>query len=313
MKIWIVVNIQNPETYYYRFHVTDPEVDTDLYHEGIEAHSRLLRSIHTAEIGPIRYDLFEFSPASNDNEHSFDEEPTISECLINNHDDLYTDSKGEPQKSPFLKLYSKDGDMWILTWYKEKQDSAVYYLQNVFLNDLSKWTRQNHLNVEVRIPSVSNGDTNASSTAPNTSAGMNTMESDDPDADEFGRMKRTPKVNAGTQVEMPQFAPPNQNRSSGEPTSRASSSLTNNTTTNTTNAAWGYSAYGAYGGYGSYYNPAMSNQYPLSHPYPQNLQGQSSSKPYNFQLQDNGERLSIDNLNHILRGVEIQPIELCRI
>jgi hypothetical protein len=130
------------------------------------------------------------------------------------------------------------------------------------------------------------------------------MESEDPDADEFGRMKRTQKVNVGTQVEMPQFAPANQNKSSEEPTSRASSSLTNNTTTNTASAAWGYSTYGTYGGYGSYYNPAMSNQYPLSHPHLQNPQCQSPPKPYSFQLQDNGERLSIDNLNHILQGVE---------
>jgi hypothetical protein len=101
------------------------------------------------------------------------------------------------------------------------------------------------LNVKVRIPSVRNGDTNTSYTVPNTSIGRSMTEIDDPDVDEFGRRKRNPQVNVGTQDTI--------NR---EPTSRASSSLTNITAVNNINAGWGYGGYSAYGGY---YNPALSH------------------------------------------------------
>jgi hypothetical protein len=142
------------------------------------------------------------------------------------------------------------------------------------------------LNVKVRIPSVRNGDTNTSYTVPNTSIGRSMTEIDDPDVDEFGRRKRNPQVNVGTQDTI--------NR---EPTSRASSSLTNITAVNNINAGWGYGGYSAYGGY---YNPA------LSHPYLQNQPSQAPPQPYSFQLQDNGERVSIDQLNHLLRAIESQ-------
>jgi hypothetical protein len=135
--------------------------------------------------------------------------------------------------------------MWILTWYKKDQESAVYYLQNVFLKDLNKWTKREQSNVKVRIPSARNGDTNTSYTVLNTSIGKSTTEIDDPDVDEFGRRKRNPQVNVGTQVEIPLTAPTNQDTINREPTSRASSSLTNTTTVNNINAGWGYGGYSA--------------------------------------------------------------------
>lgn len=62
---------------------------------------------------------------------------------------------------------------------------------------------------------------------------------------EFGRRKRNPQVNVGTQVEIPLIAPTNQDTINREPTSRASSSLTNTTAVNNINAGWGYGGYSA--------------------------------------------------------------------
>ena len=289
-----------PETYDYRFYAPDPEVDHDSYYEGLEAQSNYVRSVHAAEFGPVRYNLFEFSPASGDEEHHFDEEPTISENLINSCDDLYTDADGIPQQSPFAKLYNKERNMWIITWPKTNQESAVYYLEKVFRKDLSRWTRREYTSMDIRIPSAHKKDATGS-TAPNTSIASSTMDGhEDPNVDEFGRRKKTPGVNVGTQVQLPQEIPPSEpNTNSREAASRTSSSLTAFTAVNNINATWGY------GGYYPQY--AMNTQQSMQHPMQQSTQHpmqQNPSQPYSFQLQDNGGVLTIDQLNQVLKSID---------
>jgi hypothetical protein len=243
----------------------------------------------------ISHDLYSIDP--NLSKTNWADDGTISQLLLGQDEPLFYIDK-VAQYSPFRKLY-QDGRSWTLLWTMDNHTTAKYYLDREFRTDLSKWTGANYesLYYKVHNPTKDTHDDTdtASVTESQSQSGNNETK---PKTEEFGRAPQ----------------PVTTSQKDAKPatitTERASQTTNPISSITQTNSYSQLDQYGMYGGAyspgaaynGAAYYPAYANGgYPQPQAY---TTANYASQPYSFQFHDNGQVVSIQQLNHLFKAVE---------
>jgi hypothetical protein len=237
----------------------------------------------------IKEDLYTVTP--NLSQSNWADDSTISQILLGQDEPLFTIDK-KSQYSPFQKLY-RDGNGWTLLWNKANHIFAKYYIQSVFSKNLMTWTGTDYSSLITDVPDPVEESTDKELVMEPVTESKEVG----PTANKHGKTRRqiTTDMKTGKRP-----AAITMDRSS----------QTTNAISTLTGQSHPYFQYGYTGSGGAYNQIGGVSNYAHAYgtlPQSQGLtQAKYANQPYQFQLQDNGETINIQQLNQILKTVERQ-------